>query len=199
MKSSLLILAFFCTGILAGRFLNLPQALSDEKLTICLLYLLMGLVGITIGSDRRLREILRSLSPRVLLLPLGTTVGTFLGVALASLFLQYTLWQCLAVGSGFAYYSLSSILISQTQGSELGTVALISNILREAFTLLLAPLVAKIFGPHAAVSMGGATTMDTTLPILAKTLGTDWVFIAILHAVMLDFSVPFWVLFFCSL
>ena len=84
----------------------------------------MFLVGISIGHDRRLGEILRTLRPRVLLLPLATTVGTFAGAALASITLAYSLSECLAVGSGFAYYSLSSIFITQYKGAELGTVAL---------------------------------------------------------------------------
>ena len=103
------------------------------------------------------------------------------------------------MGAGFAYYSLSSILISQAVGSELGTVALICNVLREALTLLLVPLAARFLAPPAVIAMGGATTMDTTLPILARTLGSQWVFVALVHAIVLDFSVPFWVIFFCSL
>ena len=199
MKSSLIIIAFFCLGILCGRFSLLPQGLVSEDHTVVLLYALMLSVGISLGCDRRLREILRSLRPHILLFPLGSTIGTFLGAALASLCLAYPLSHCLAVGAGFSYYSLSSILISQAVGSELGTVALICNVLREALTLLLVPLAARVLAPPAVIAMGGATTMDTTLPILARTLGSQWVFVALVHAIVLDFSVPFWVIFFCSL
>ena len=75
----------------------------------------------------------------MLLLPLATTLGTFAGTALMSLFLAYSVSECMAVGAGFAYYSLSSIFISQYKGPELGTIALISNIARELITLLLTP------------------------------------------------------------
>ena len=159
----------------------------------------MGLVGLSIGSDRRLGEILRTLRPRVLLLPLATTVGTFAGVAAASLFLAYSLADCLAVGAGFAYYSLSSIFITQYKGAELGTVALLSNILREILTLVGTPLLVRLLGPLAPISCGGASTMDTTLPIIARYAGRDWIFVSIVHAMILDFSVPFWVIFFCTL
>ena len=199
MKTSLLILACFCLGILCGRFGLLTESLDGENVTLILLFVLMSCVGISVGSDRRLGEILRSLRPKILLYPLGTTIGTFLAAGLCSLFLAYPLSHCLAVGAGFAYYSLSSILITQAVGTELGTVALICNLAREALTLLLVPLVARFAPEPAVIAMGGATTMDSTLPIMARTLGTQWVFVALVHAIVLDFSVPFWVIFFCSL
>ena len=199
MSGSLLILAFFGAGLGLARLGLIPRYFVEHDATLYLLWLLMGLVGLSIGSDRRLGEILRTLRPRVLLAPLATTVGTFAGVAAASLFLAYSLADCLAVGAGFAYYSLSSIFITQYKGAELGTVAMLSNILREILTLVGTPLLVRLLGPLAPISCGGASTMDTTLPIIARYAGRDWIFISIVHAMVLDFSVPFWVIFFCTL
>ncbi len=199
MSGSLLILAFFGAGLGLARLGLIPRYFVEHDATLYVLWLLMGLVGLSIGSDRRLSEILRTLRPRVLLLPLATTVGTFAGVAAASLFLAYSLADCLAVGAGFAYYSLSSIFITQYKGAELGTVALLSNILREILTLVGTPLLVRLLGPLAPISCGGASTMDTTLPIIARYAGRDWIFVSIVHAMILDFSVPFWVIFFCTL
>ena len=199
MKGSLIILFFFCSGVLLARLELIPAYLLEHDCTVYALWLLMLLVGISIGSDRRLGEILRTLKPRVLLLPLATTVGTFAGTALVSLFLSYSVSECLAVGAGFAYYSLSSIFISQYKGAELGTIALISNIARELITLLLTPLLARYLGPLAPISCGGASTMDTTLPVITRYCGKEWIFVSIVHAMILDFSVPFWVIFFCTL
>lgn len=199
MKGSLIILFFFCSGVLLARLGLIPTYLVEHDFTVYALWLLMLLVGISIGSDRRLGEILRTLRPRVLLLPLATTVGTFAGTALMSLCLAYSVSECMAVGAGFAYYSLSSIFISQYKGPELGTIALISNIARELITLLLTPVLAKYFGPLMPISCGGASTMDTTLPVITRYCGKDWIFVSIVHAMILDFSVPFWVIFFCTL
>ena len=199
MKGSLIILFFFCSGVLLARLGLIPTYLLEHDFTVYALWLLMLLVGISIGSDRRLGEILRTLRPRVLLLPLATTVGTFAGTALVSLFLTYSVSECMAVGAGFAYYSLSSIFISQYKGAELGTIALISNIARELITLLLTPLLARHLGPLIPISCGGASTMDTTLPVITRYCGKDWIFVSIVHAMILDFSVPFWVIFFCTL
>ena len=199
MKGSLIILFFFCSGVLLARLGLIPTYLLEHDCTVYALWLLMLLVGISIGSDRRLGEILRTLRPRVLLLPLATTVGTFAGTALVSLVLTYSVSECMAVGAGFAYYSLSSIFISQYKGAELGTIALISNIARELITLLLTPLLARYLGPFAPISCGGASTMDTTLPVITRYCGKEWIFVSIVHAMILDFSVPFWVIFFCTL
>ncbi len=199
MRSSLLIVAFFLAGLLCGWTELLPESLVTEERSVVLLYALMSCVGVSLGLDPWLWESFMALRPSTLLLPAGTAAGSFLGALLVSCFVAYPLSHCLAVASGFAYYSLSSVLISQAVGSELGTVALIANVLREVMTLLLVPLAARVLSPPAVISMGGATTMDTTLPIMAKTLGPRWAFVSVLHAVVLDFSVPFWVLLFCSL
>ncbi len=199
MKGSLIILFFFCSGVLLARLGLIPTYLIEHDFTVYALWLLMLLVGISIGSDRRLGEILRTLRPRVLLLPMATTAGTFAGTALVSLFLTYSMSECMAVGAGFAYYSLSSIFISQYKGPELGTIALISNIARELITLLLTPLLARHLGPLIPISCGGASTMDTTLPVITRYCGKEWIFVSIVHAMILDFSVPFWVIFFCTL
>ena len=180
----------------------------ENDFTRYVLYLLMALVGISIGSDRQLNDILRSIRPRLLLVPLATIVGTLSFSALVSLFItRWSPFDCLAVGSGFAYYSLSSILITELKtptlgeqlAAELGTIALIANIIREIFALLGAPLFVKWFGRLAPICAGGATTMDTTLPIITRCCGKDLVFVSIFHGILVDFSVPFFVSFFCSL
>ena len=120
--------------------------------------------------------------------------------AVVSIFLSHrSLTDCLAVGSGFGYYSLSSIFITEYKGGELGTVALLANISREILTLLAAPLLVRWFGRLASISAGGATTMDTTLPVILQTAGQEFVVVSIFHGFVVDFSVPFLVTFFCSI
>ncbi|WP_297227830.1 lysine exporter LysO family protein [uncultured Desulfovibrio sp.] len=199
MGGSLGIICCFILGALFAWLGWVPDYLLGHEATVYVLYVLMLLVGFSIGYDQRLGEILRTLRPRVLLLPLATAVGTFAGSALVSLFMVYSVGECLAVGAGFAYYSLSSVFITQYKGPELGTVALMANIMRELITLLFAPLLVRWISPLAPISCGGASTMDTTLPIITRYAGQQWVFVSIVHAMILDFSVPFWVTFFCEL
>ena len=181
--------------------------LLSEELTTYVLYLLMFQVGLSIGSDKKLKEILSSIRPKLLWVPLATIVGTLSAVACVSLLLpRWSLFDCMAIGSGFAYYSLSSILITQLKepalgvqlATELGTIALMANIIREIMALLGAPLFVRYFGRLAPICAGGATTMDTTLPIITRYSGKDLVFISIFHGILVDFSVPFLVSFWCS-
>ena len=200
MKGSIIIVSFFIAGTLLGRFDLLPDALVNNDYSVYALYALMFLVGISIGSDEKAIQALRNQNLKIFLVPLGTIVGTLLGVYLVSFFLSNrSATDCLAVGSGFGYYSLSSIFITQYKGAELGVIALMSNIIREIFTLLLAPLLVMWIGKLAPISAGGATTMDTTLPIITKFSGKEFVIIAISHGILVDFTVPFLVTFFCKI
>lgn len=200
MKGSLIVVGFFVLGVCLGR-LDLAQALlMDSRVTFAALCCLLFCVGMSIGSNDNIVSEFRSLNPRLALLPVATILGSFAGSLVAWLFLQYRgVTDCMAVGSGFAYYSISSIFITQYRGAELGTVALLANIYREILTLLIAPLLAKVFGPLAPISSGGATTMDTTLPIISQTCGQQYVVVSLFHGFVVDFSVPFLVTMWCML
>lgn len=208
MKGSLIVVGFFTLGCLLGWSGCLPDVVVENDMTVYVLYLLMFQVGLSIGSDKKLKEILGSIRPKLLLVPFATIAGTLVFSALVSLLLtQWSVFDCLAVGSGFAYYSLSSILITQLKepslgvrlAAELGTIALMANIMREIMTLLCTPLFVKYFGRLSPICAGGATTMDTTLPIITRYSGKELVFVSIFHGIIVDFSVPFLVSFFCSL
>lgn len=200
MKGSLIILSFFATGLLLGIFRWLPPQFLNYNISFYVLCALMFSVGISIGNDPNSFRQFRNLNPRLIFLPLMTIVGTWLGVITVSYFLKdRTVADCLAVGSGFGYYSLSSILITQCKGVELGTIALLANIMREVITLLFAPLMVKYFGNLAPICAGGATTMDTTFPIIVRTSGKDYAIVSIYQGFIIDFTVPFLVTFFCSL
>ena len=212
MKGSLIIIAFFALGIAVGLIPNFSFLIPNSSFLIpnasflipnssfLILCTLMFFVGVSIGSDTNTLKSFRSVNPRLMMLPVITIVGSLAGTAAASALLPHRhLFDCLAIGSGFGYYSLSSIFITEYKGAELGTIALLANIMREIITLLCAPLLVKFFGKLAPISMGGATTMDTTLPIITRTSGQDYVIVSIFHGFCVDFSVPFLVTFFCSL
>ena len=200
MKGSLTIIALFALGVACGHFGWMPREIAQSSLSFYTLCLLMLCVGIGIGNNPHALQSIRSLSPRLAVLPVMTVAGTLAGSAIASLWLPHLcMTESLAVGSGFGYYSLSSIFITQYKGGELGITALISNILREIITLLCAPFLAKYFGKLAPISVGGATTLDTTLPIITQSSGQEFAMLSVYHGFVVDFSVPFLVTFFCSL
>ena len=201
MKSGLVIVSFFVVGTVVGVCGLSPEWLdSVSDVSFYALCALMFFVGVSVGGDTSVLRSIRSVSPRLLLLPLVTVAGTLGGVAVASLlFPDRSLADCLAVGSGFGYYSLSGIFITEYRGPELSTVALVANISRELLTLLCAPLLVRWFGRLAPISAGGATTMDTTLPVITRVSGNAYVVVSVFHGFVVDFSVPFLVTFFCSL
>lgn len=200
LRGSLVIVAFFVVGCVVGLCDIVPFDVAGSRASTYVLYALMFCVGITLGNDRTLAERVRQLDPRLALLPLATAFGTLLGAAVVVPLLgPWSLTDSLAVGAGFGYYSLSSIFIADFRGPELATIALLCNVMREIFTLLAAPLVARWFGPLAAVSIGGATTFDTTLPIITQAAGRPYAVVAIFHGCILDFSVPFLVTLFCTI
>lgn len=200
MKSSLIILSFFATGLLIGIFRFVPTDWSDSKWTFYVLCLLMFSVGFSIGHDKSTIQKFKNLSPRLLLLPLITILGTYLGVIAVGFFIKdLSLSEILAVGSGFGYYSLSSVLITEYKGVELGAIALLANIIREVLTLIFAPWIVRFFGKLAPISAGGATTMDTTFPIIMKYSGKEYSVVSIYHGFIMDLAVPFLVVLFCGI
>ena len=199
MKGSLIIVGFFVLGIIVGLCDVIPDSFVNSDVSYYALCCLMFCVGISIGCDTSVLKSFKEVNPRLMMLPIMTILGTLAGCAAVSILLGHRqLTDCLAIGSGFGYYSLSSIFITQYRGAELGTIALLANISREILTLLCAPLLAKYFGRLAPISIGGATTMDTTLPIITRYSGESFIIVSIFHGFCVDFSVPFLVTFFCS-
>lgn len=200
MKGSIIIVSFFAIGIAVGLFHLLPTDINSDEWSYYALCMLMFCVGISIGNDIETLKSFRRVGAKFLLLPIATIVGTLVGCAVVALLLpSRQLTSCLAIGSGFGYYSLSCIFITEMRGVELGTIALLANIMREIITLLGAPILRKWFGPLAPISAGGATTMDTTLPIITQVSGKQFTVISIAHGFITDFTVPFLVTLFCSI
>lgn len=210
MKGTLAVVLVFAAGCIAG-WSGLVDLESfgeiGRDLTMYVLYLLIFLVGISMGCNPELKKIAKSVSPKILLLPVATILGTLLFSALVSVLIkEWSVADCLAVGSGMGYYSLSSVLISQYKeaslgvqlAAELGTIALLTNIFREIFTLICTPLLGKWFGSFAPIASAGVTAVDVCLPVIVRFTGDRMLPAAIVSGVVTDFSVPILVSFFCS-
>ena len=189
MKGSLIIIGFFLLGVACGVAHLVPAWITDYNFYV--LCALLFAVGMSVGIDGSMVQRFRALNPRLAWLSVCSILGTLAGSVVAWLLVPREVTEVLAVGSGFGYYSLSSILITEYSGAELGTVALLANITRELFTLLAAPLMVRFFGTLAPIAAGGATAMDTTLPIISQTAGREYVPVSIYCGFVTDFSVPF--------
>lgn len=202
--SSIFVLVVFLIGCVVGHFLG--DACSVGEYSIYILYALMLQVGISIGCSDNLKQIVRLFRPRMLLIPLSTILGSLLFSALISLVIaEWGLMDCLAVGSGMGYYSLSSILIAEMKAETLGeqlatqlaTIALLANILRELAAVTLAPLFRRLFGPFGPIGAAGVTSIDVALPSIARVSGREMIPVALFHGFLIDLSVPFLVPLFC--
>ena len=192
MKNSLLIFGFFILGIVLGIYHWLPDILINGDWSTYVLYALLFLIGITIGGDKNALILLKQMNYKIFLVPLGVILGTLGGAWILSLVYKgLTSQEILAVSAGFGWYSLSSIFISKLHSETLGVVALMSNVFREIFTLLATPLLVKYFGKLAGITSGGATSMDTTLPIITKYSGKEFALISIFSGIVLTVIVPF--------
>jgi len=196
MKNSLIILMFFVAGIVSGLFAPVPGFILEPNLSLYVLYVLMFLVGVTVGGDTAAWKMIKSVRGKIFLVPLSIIIGTLIGVGIVSIGIKgMSLQESLAVGAGFGYYSLSSILITEISGETLGIIALLSNIFREIITLVASPLLAAYCHKLAPIAAGGATSMDTTLPIIVKTVGKNYAIISIVSGTILTILVPFIVTF----
>ncbi len=169
----------------------LPKFFYNSNISTYILYILLFLVGIITGANENILKIVKKMKLKILLVVLPTIVGTTLGTYILSFFIKdISLKDLTAIGWGFGYYSLSSVLLKTLSNDTVSFLALLSNIFREIITLVAAPLLAKFFGKLAPISSGGATSMDTTLPIITKTLGAEYTVISIFHGIIITLLVP---------
>lgn len=196
MRNSAIILLFFILGVCLGEENVIPESMMTMDLPTYVLYVLMLLVGVGVGADWKAFTILKKHKFGILLVPFSIVIGSLIGGGVVKLFFSDMLWKdALSVVSGLGYYSLSSLFITDIRGEELGAIALMSNIFRELITLLFTPFFVWLFGCLGGIASGGATAMDTTLPVIAKYSGKEWVVVAVFSGIVLTLLVPFLVTF----
>jgi len=147
-------------------------------------------VGIDLGLNSTVFKQLLHLGWRVFLAPLGVIIGSILSAMLVGELFGWTWREGGAVGAGFGWYSLSGILITELHSVALGTIAFLSNIMRELIAILLVPILARRVGPLTLVAPGGATTMDSTLSVIAAVGPPGSALIALVNGLCLSALVP---------
>ena len=191
MKESAIILFLFCAGVFTGWMDILPDWITHSEASNWAVYAMLAAVGMGLGFDVRAWRILRDLKGWVLVIPVMITAGTVLGAVVAWCMLDMHFRDVLAVASGLGYYSLSSMLISRLADTSLGSVALISNMVRELVTLLFAPLFVRLCGGLGPLSAAAAT--DTCLPAIIKSSGERNAIISVFSGMTLTVAVPFFI------
>lgn len=204
-------IAFICFlgGIFLGLSDNAPEFLSFSILPAILLSMLVFLAGMGLGANDELMDIIGSFHWRMLMLPVFTIVGTLLFTLLAVFFFNdYTAYDLLALGSGFGYYSLSSVLILDMktitvgveEATRLASMALLVNVFREMIAMFGCSYFTWKGGSGAAISVSGINSMDVCLPLILKASGNDgkWLPVSIFHGLALELAVPILISLFCN-
>lgn len=174
-------------------FVNLTLVSVSPSVTDIALYILLFIVGFDIGRDTESLKRLFWADRYAFLIPLGTIIGTMLGGMFAAFLLPLSLSHTLAIASGFGWYSLSAVIISKSLGADLGSIAFLANMFREVLSIVFIPLIAKYMGGFVCIAPAGATSMDTTLPIINKYGGDEAAVVAFIHGFVLSALVPVFV------
>ena len=192
MKMSAYLFFIILLGIVAGYVIFPDKLVNYLDLMInIVLFATLFIVGVGIGQNKRIFLELKKIGGKIILLPMGTIIGSLMGGAVAGFLLGRSLFLSLAISSGFGWYSISAGLLFQTKGIEASAIGFLANVFREILAFLLIPVVAKKVSAYAAVSIGGATSMDTTLPVISRSAGEKYVLVSFIHGSLLSILVPF--------
>lgn len=80
----------------------------------------------------------------------------------------------------------------------MGSAGFAANFLRELLTILTASLMVRV-DKYAPTASGGATAMDTTLPIIVRYCGSDTLITAFSSGFILSLIAPFMIVAIASL
>lgn len=177
-------------GILGGALglLDVVAAQMDFFITLGLSVMLL-MAGVEIGRQGKVFAQIRKYGLSLLWIPLSIALGSIVGAIVAGLFFKMPVVEAAAIGAGFGWYSFSAVELAK-HSAELGTLAFITNIARELMALVSIPFIAKHIGHLEAIAPGGATTMDTTLPLLAKSTDGTVAMLGFITGMLLSLSVP---------
>ena len=175
-------------GFVIGYFLPATYMPPENTMTVLLMILIL-LVGIGLkGSGITLKEVL--LNRRGVEMSIIFTLAVLVGGLLFALIFSDVSWtKGLALASGFGWYSLSAIVMTDAYGAIWGSVALFNDLIREFFALIFIPVFMRKY-PSASVGLGGATSLDFTLPIIQQSGGLKVVPLAISFGFIINIVSP---------
>lgn len=152
------------------------------------LMFLLFLVGIQLrNSGMSLRQIV--LNRRGMMVALVVLTTSMLAGLINALLLNLPFKTGLAMASGFGWYSLSGILMTESFGPVIGSASFFNDLIRELLAIMLIPGLMNR-SRSAALGLSGATSMDFVLPVLQRSGGIEVVPAAIVHGFLLSLLAP---------
>ncbi len=154
------------------------------------LILLLFMMGVGFGLDKSSMAAMKHMGLRVFVVPIATACGSVLGGLISGLILNTNLSATAAVSAGYGWYTLAGPLVGQLYGFEWGALGFAVNLSRELLTIVSIPVMVKI-DKYAPIAFGGATTMDTTFPIIVRYCGSELLVISFSSGLILSAIAPF--------
>ena len=190
---TVLFVCLIAANLLIFDWLGSPLAAVNKALIILLLLVGMQLrsSGITLNQVFLNRR-------GVICAGLFTLASLLGGLLFALIMPDVSVSKGLALSSGYGWYSLSSIIMSQAYGAVWGSIAMFNDLAREFFALIFIPVLMRRY-PTTAVSVGGATSLDFTLPVIQSSGGITAVPVAISFGFIVNITSPVLMVFFSSL
>lgn len=195
---TVLIIAAVIAGMLAGYFIirdmfegRMETFESAAGLGIKIgLCLLLVFVGLDLGLEGTVIDNFRKVGLRILVVPAAIIIGTLAGAVLSAFVIDLSLKECLAVGSGFGWYTLAPGIIMEAGYLTASAVSFLHNVMRELLGIVFIPLVAKKIGYLETTAMPGAAAMDVCLPIVEKATRSEIAVYSFVSGVILSIIVP---------
>lgn len=185
------VLIGFLIGLSGLSFLQHATEASEYTLIF-----LLFLIGIQLRNNgMTLRQIV--LNRRGMIVAVVVMVSSLLGGVINAFILDLPLKTGLAMASGFGWYSLSGILLTESYGPVIGSAAFFNDLARELLAIMLIPGMVRR-SRSTALGLCGATSMDFTLPVLQRSGGVEIVPAAIVHGFILSLLVPILMAFFSA-
>ena len=179
----------FVVGLTGFEFLHYADKGSQIDLMLLLL-----LVGVQLrNSGMHIKQILINRRGTTIALVMG--VSALIGGAIAAFVLGLPVKMGLALASGFGWYSLTGILLTDAYGPVMGSAAFFNDLMRELAAIMLIPLIINRYR-STALGICGSTSMDFTLPVLQRSGGVAIVPAAIVHGFVLSLITPILMAFF---
>lgn len=179
----LAMVAGYITGFLLPKdVIELVEFLVEVQL-----FILVITTGIVVSPQLTLKAIKRGGREGFITVLFGVFAGSVSAVIVSALF-RVSLRFALSTMLGMGWYSFTGPFVAEEYGLEYGFIAFLVNILREQSTFLIVPLLKR---PRIALlSLGGATTMDNTLPLYVQLYGKEYSVSALVHGIVATMLVP---------
>lgn len=192
-----LITACIIAGVIGGRhWINMPSNLPEVLFNLALIVICTS-IGVTIRASLHFITTTKKLWLYAMV-PVMVTLGSVGGGLLAGLITGRSAVDSAAIGGTMVFYSFASVVITHQSGVDVGLLALLSNILREILTFAAVPFLAR-YSELSAFGVGGASTMDVTLPVIKRSLPEEYTLLGIFNGVVLSVAVPLLLIFLYSL